>query len=401
MEKVNEKVVVFLPWSEVEPEAKEQILNTSAVPFLFKHLAVMPDTHYGMGSTIGTVLATKEAIIPAAVGVDIGCGMISVKTNLVRHEMPDLGTLREHIERGIPMSAGKYNTRLTDSAQARISALEALAGDRLPFYDGLAANWRLQLGTLGGGNHFIEICIQTENGAETPDDQIWVTLHSGSRGIGNKIAMHHIKIAQAQMKEKGIELGDKDLAFLSFGTPEFAQYIDDLLWAQQFALANREEMMDRVMSDLAYGCTGDPKAGAQFEVERINCHHNFTQIEEHFGEKVFITRKGAIEASVGKKGMIPGSMGTRSYIVRGLGNPMSYNSAPHGAGRRLSRTKAKAAFTMDDFREAMKGIEHRESEVLLDELPLAYKDIDKVMENAKELVEIEAQLKQILNVKGD
>lgn len=394
MYKITEKIISFIPKESIEPEAMEQIENTSTVPFLFHHVAVMPDTHYGKGSTVGTVLPTKGAIIPAAVGVDIGCGMIAVKTNLTREQLGDLSVIRHSIERSIPMSAGKFNKDITESAQIRIKELEVLAGELDMDKKFGTNNWRHQLGTLGGGNHFIEICLDTE-------ETVWVTLHSGSRGIGNKIGNYYITKAQELCESMFINLPDKDLAYLPEGTPLFDDYIRDLRWAQKFALLNREEMLDRVLKDISHAIYKENGHQKDFEVSRINCHHNFTQIENHFGHNVWITRKGAIQAKEGMKGMIPGSMGTRSYIVTGLENKMSFHSAPHGAGRRMSRSKAQAKFTMEDFDKAMVGIEHRRSEVLIDELPMAYKDIDEVMENAKELVSIEATLKQILNVKGD
>ncbi len=393
MYNIGDKIVTFLQPDTIEPEALEQIKNTSNVPFLFRHVAVMPDTHYGKGSTVGTVLATKGVVIPAAVGVDIGCGMIAVKTTLKASDLEGkLHDIRTGIERRIPMSAGKFNSKITESAQKRIEELEAMDG--METANAISNNWREQLGTLGGGNHFIEICLDTEN-------IVWVTLHSGSRGVGNKIGNAYIKKAQDHMKMWHITLSDIDLAYLPENTQDFNDYIRDLHWAQKFALLNREEMLDRVMMELSTAVFGDHTRGSELEGSRINCHHNFTQIEQHFGHPVWITRKGAIEATIGKLGMIPGSMGTRSYIVSGLGNKMSYSSAPHGAGRRMSRAKAKAAFTMEDFDKAMIDIEHRRSDVLIDELPQAYKDIDEVMDNAKELVKIESTLKQILNVKGD
>lgn len=394
MYNIGDKIITFIPPENIEPEAVQQIKNTASVPFLFHHVAVMPDTHYGKGSTVGTVLATEGAIIPAAVGVDIGCGMISVRTNLAKEALKDLHVIREGIERRIPMSAGKFNTKITASAQKRIEELEDLAGQvNLDAKFG-TTDWRSQLGTLGGGNHFIEICLDEK-------DAVWVTLHSGSRGIGNKIGMHYIKKAQELCEKMFITLPDRDLAYLPADTEDFDEYLKWLGWAQKFALLNREEMMDRVLTELSYDIFGEPGHEIHFEVERINCHHNFTQIENHFGKNVWITRKGAIQAKLGMKGMIPGSMGTRSYIVSGLENKMAFHSAPHGAGRRFSRTKAREQFTMEDFDKAMVGIEHRREDVLLDELPGAYKDIDEVMENAKDLVKIEHTLKQIINVKGD
>lgn len=397
MYKLNDKAITFIPVENIEQEAKDQIENTSKMPFVFKHVAVMPDTHFGKGSTVGTVLPTKGAIIPAAVGVDIGCGMIAVKTNLKKEQLGDLHRIREGIERRIPMSAGRFNTKISDTAQPRIEKLEVLAKNEDLDKKFGTTNWRFQLGTLGGGNHFIEVCLD-EN------EDVWVTLHSGSRGIGNKIGMYYIGVAQKLMKKMLIELPDPDLAYLPEGTPEFEEYIHYMRWAQEFALLNREEMMDRVLTEIFYSAATPlmkDKDVFTFEIERINCHHNFTQIENHFGENVWITRKGAIQAKEGMKGMIPGSMGAKSYIVSGLENKMAFHSAPHGAGRKMSRNKAREAFKMEDFDKALEGIEHRRSEVLLDEIPGAYKDIDEVMENAKELVKIEHTLRQIINVKGD
>lgn len=388
---IGSKIITFIPPEKIEEEAFAQIENTSTVPFLFKHVAVMPDTHFGKGSTVGTVLATKGAIIPAAVGVDIGCGMIAVRTHLKKEQLGDLKKIREGIERRIPMSAGRFNTKITPSAQERITFLESLAPFDMDKKFG-TNNWRFQLGTLGGGNHFIEVCLD-EN------EDVWLTLHSGSRGIGNKIGMHYIGVAQKLMDKMLITMADRDLAYLPEGTEDFDNYIRDMKWAQEFAMLSRDEMMDRVITEIKYAVFGDENA--DIELERINCHHNFTQIEHHFNENVWVTRKGAIQADVDRWGMIPGSMGDKSYIVTGLGNKMAFNSAPHGAGRKMSRNEANKHFTMADFDLALEGIEHRRSEVLLDEIPGAYKNIDEVMENASELVIIEHTLRQIINVKGD
>lgn len=394
MHNINDKIVCFIPPEEIEEEALKQIKNTASMPFLFHHVAVMPDTHFGKGSTVGTVLPTKGAIIPAAVGVDIGCGMIAVKTNLKREQLGDLAKIRHSIERSIPMSAGKFNSKITQTAAYRIALLEQEAGGVDLDKKFGTTDWRSQLGTLGGGNHFIEICLD-EN------ETVWVTLHSGSRGIGNKIGMHYIEKAQELCKSMFVKLPDDDLAYIPEGTPLFDEYIFWMRWAQRFALLNREEMMDRVLKDISFAVFGEDGHQKDFEVERINSHHNFTQEEHHMGNDVWITRKGAVKADVSDRAMIPGSMGTRSYIVTGLGNKMSFCSAPHGAGRRFSRAKARQQFTMADFDKAMEGIEHRRTDILLDEIPAAYKDIDHVMENAKSLVKVDAVLKQILNVKGD
>ena len=391
MYRLSEKAVLFAPPQTIEPEAIQQIENTASMPFIFKHVAVMPDCHYGKGATVGTVLATTGAIIPAAVGVDIGCGMIAVKTRLQREDIKDPAAIRAGIERRIPMSAGKNNRTITDTARPRVDELNKLAKRD---YTAIDANWQVALGTLGGGNHFIELATDETN-------TVWATLHSGSRGIGNKIGNLYIRRAQEIARKNGVALPDRDLAFLTEGTKEFDEYVRDLQWAQHFAKLNRDEMMDRVMIELSRSLHGDSSHMAELEVQRINCHHNFTQREEHFGRQVWVTRKGAIEARRGMWAMIPGSMGTRSYIVTGLENPMAFKSAPHGAGRRMSRTKARKSFTMGDLDAAMKGIEFRRSAVLLDEIPSAYKDIDEVMDNARELVEIKYVLKQFVNVKGD
>ena len=388
MYKINDKITTFLPWDSIEPEAQQQIKNTAEVPCLFHHVAVMPDCHFGKGATVGTVLATRKAVIPAAVGVDIGCGMIAVKTDIKRDEVKNLEEIRKGIERRIPMSAGKFNKTIQLSAQKRIEELEKMANNEDLDKKFGTNNWREQIGTLGGGNHFIELCID-EN------DDVWATLHSGSRGIGNKIGMYYIKIATKLMEKYHIKLPDPDLSYLPEDTPEFDEYIHYLHWAQKFALLNREEMMDRFLEELKYSVR-------EFkELERINSHHNFTQIENHFGHNVWITRKGAVKADTMDRGMIPGSMGTKSYIISGLGSKMSFNSSPHGAGRRMSRTKARQEFKIEDLDKAMEGIEFRRSDVLIDEIPGAYKNIDEVMENAKELVKIDHTLKQILNCKGD
>lgn len=388
MHKINEKIITFLDPETIEPGTKQQILNISEVPFLFKHVAVMPDCHLGKGATVGSVVPTQGAIIPACVGVDIGCGMIAVKTPFHREDLPkDLSIIRIGIERRVPLSAGAFNQKIQETAQKRIDHLKSVAQVD---YAEIDKKWEYALGTLGSGNHFIEITVD-EN------DEVWAFLHSGSRGIGNKIAMKHIKIAQELMDKWHIQLKDRDLAYLPEGTKEFDDYIRDMRWAQEFAFLNREEMMDRVLTELKYSVF----RFETMDLERINCHHNFTQQEHHFGKNVWLTRKGAISAEEGKLGLIPGSMGTRSYVVEGLGNTMSFNSAPHGAGRNFSRSEARRRFTMEDLEKAMEGKEWRHSNAFLDEVPGAYKDIDLVMENAKELVKIKHTFNQIINVKGD
>jgi tRNA-splicing ligase RtcB (3'-phosphate/5'-hydroxy nucleic acid ligase) len=392
MYKLNDKIISFLPPESIEPQAKNQLENISELPFIFHHVAVMPDCHLGKGATVGSVIATKGAIIPAAVGVDVGCGMVAVKTKFFAKDLPDnLDRLRQGIERRIPLGAGAGNKKLTETAIERIEQLNAEATQD---YDKVDKNWKTALGTLGSGNHFIEICLDES-------DQVWVVLHSGSRGIGNRLATKHIKVAQQLMDQQSVNLKDRNLAFLTENTPEFSAYMIDLLWAQDFARLNRDEMMDRVMTELSYAFYGEDGHQSQIEKERINCHHNFTQQEEHFGNTVWITRKGAIQMKKDQKGIIPGSMGTRSYIVSGLQNPLSFNSAPHGAGRKFSRGEAKRRFTIDDLKKAMGDISFRQSKSLIDEIPQAYKDIDEVIENSRELVHVDHVLRQVVNVKGD
>jgi tRNA-splicing ligase RtcB (3'-phosphate/5'-hydroxy nucleic acid ligase) len=392
MKQLGEKIVAFLDPASIEPEARKQLENIAELPFVFKHVAVMPDCHLGRGATVGSVIATEGAIIPAAVGVDIGCGMIAVRTTFSASDLPDsLGAVRSGIERCIPLGAGSFNKKLTDTVIPRLKALKERSRQD---YGAIDKRWEYALGSLGSGNHFIEISLDEL-------DRVWVVLHSGSRGIGNQIAQKHIKIAQRLMNDRAIDLKDRDLAYLPEKRPEFDAYIRDLLWAQEFARLNRDEMMDRVLMELSHLLSKADGHQAGIEQERINCHHNFTQLEHHFGHDVWLTRKGAIQMRRGQLGVIPGSMGTRSYIVSGLGNPMAYHSAPHGAGRRFSRTEARRRFTMDDMTKAMRGIEYRHSRQLIDELPGAYKDIDEVMENSRELVEIKHTLRQVVNVKGN
>jgi tRNA-splicing ligase RtcB (3'-phosphate/5'-hydroxy nucleic acid ligase) len=388
MEKINDRL---LSWASLlETETRAQAEKASRLPFVFPHIALMPDAHLGKGATVGSVIPTLNAIIPAAVGVDIGCGMAAVRTQYHRDELKsDLGPLRTSIENAVPLSAGAYNSSVSETARKRADELKAKA-ERAGFDPGrYAGNWELQLGTLGSGNHFIEVTAD-EKGA------VWLFLHSGSRGVGNKIASHHIKIAQEAMKRWWIRLPDPDLAYLPEGTDEFWTYIRQLRWAQDFALANRDEMMDRVVA-----CFGEFVGGEVRELERVQCHHNYTEQEEHFGRKVWLSRKGAINAERGRAGLIPGSMGDASYVVVGKGNPVALNSSPHGAGRAFSRSKARKTFTRQQLRTAMKGIEYRDTDAFLDEIPQAYKPIDVVMQDAGDLVEIRHTLRQLVNVKGD
>jgi tRNA-splicing ligase RtcB len=388
MKKITDRL---FSWASILDENAEAQARTSAtMPFIYPHIALMPDAHLGLGATVGSVIPTVRAVIPAAVGVDIGCGMIAVKTQFMKSDLPeDLRLLREQIERAVPTSAGAYNNKIVATAVPRVRELEALAESSGFDPASYVGNWRLQLGTLGSGNHFIEVSLD-----ET--DAVWLFLHSGSRGVGNRIAQKHIKVAQALMAKWWISLPDKDLAYLVEDSPEFASYIAELNWAQQFALLNREEMMDRVIRQLTEWI-GTPV----IEQERINCHHNFTQKETHFGKSVWLSRKGAISARTGQLGLIPGSMGTASYVVVGLGNKVALESSPHGAGRIHSRSAARKKFTRAELQEAMVGIEFRDTDAFLDEIPGAYKPIDQVMHDAAELVSIRHTLRQIVNVKGD
>jgi len=375
-------------------QARVQAERTASLPFVRPHVALMPDAHWGMGSTVGSVIPTLGVVMPAAVGVDIGCGMSATRTQLTRADLDAVGPLaglRKLIEQEVPVSAGNYRNELSQTARTRVEELERAAADQGVEPDRYAGTWRRQLGTLGSGNHFIELCLD-----ET--DRVWVFLHSGSRGVGNKIAQQHVKIAQRECARWHIPLPHRDLAYLPEGDDTFWAYIRDLRWAQAFAAANRAEMVDQVVNCLAEW------AGAPISSEEtITCHHNYTEQERHFGKRVWLTRKGAINAERGRYGLIPGSMGTRSYVVRGLGNPAAFNSAPHGAGRNFSRAEARRRFTTDQLATAMTGIEWRaeNAEAFLDEIPGAYKDVDVVMRDAADLVEIEHTLRQVLNVKGD
>ncbi|MFW3171340.1 RtcB family protein [Geodermatophilus sp. CPCC 206100] len=385
METISDRL---LNWASIlEPTTRLQAERTASMPFVRPHMALMPDAHLGKGATVGSVIPTEGAIIPAAVGVDIGCGMDAVRTQFTADDLHGrkLAVLHEQISRAVPLSAGRYNKKLRDSAAARVEELRALAGVRQA--DGVADHWPLQLGSLGSGNHFIEVSLDEA-------DRVWLFLHSGSRGVGNRLAAKHIRIAQDRCR--GMDLPDRDLAWLEEGTAEFDAYIEALRWAQRFALLNRAEMMDRVAEQVS--------RFLNTEVERrveISCHHNYTERETHLGREVWLSRKGAISARRGQEGLIPGSMGTASYVVVGKGNPESLMSAPHGAGRNHSRGAARRLFTRADLDRRMAGIAWGRSDAFLDEHPDAYKPVDVVMADAADLVEIRHTLRQVVNVKGD
>lgn len=372
--------------SELDTGTLLQAGKASRLPIIAGHVALMPDAHVGMGATVGSVIPTDNAVIPSAVGVDIGCGMIAVHTDLVASQLPDdLDPFVGEVGKVIPAGVGAGHSRASKLAQTWMRSNK----DRIDMSHKQEATAASQFGSLGSGNHFFEVCLD-EN------DNVWIVLHSGSRGIGNQLAQGHIKLARSQAAEQALKLEDPDLAYFMQGTPEFEAYIRDMLWSQDYAMANRSAMMDdALVSFFRFVGTGK-------QVERINCHHNFTQQEKHGDKDVWITRKGAIKADVGDRGVIPGSMGTRSYIVKGKGNPLSYNSCSHGAGRRFSRSKAKKEFTVEDLAEQMKGKAwlHGKAEALLDEIPGAYKDIDQVMADQTDLVEVTHTLSQVLNYKG-
>ena len=375
-------------WTEdVEPEAMQQLRNIARLPFVHPHgVVAMPDVHYGIGATVGSVIASDRAIIPAAVGVDIGCGMNAVRTSLTASDLPaSLTTLRHAIERDVPLGAGGQHRsgEWTDAGLARglarITARHpALARNQAP----------AQLGSLGSGNHFIELCVD-EN------QDVWAMLHSGSRGVGNLIGRYFIERAKRVVESKSITVPDSDLAWFDDGTKDFADYVEAVHWAQDYALENRRRMMGVVLKALH-------RTVKPFEVtqEAINCHHNYVGRERHFGRDVWVTRKGAIRAREGELGIIPGSMGQRSYIVRGKGSCDSYHSCSHGAGRRMSRKAARKHFTVADLRAQTQGVECRKDDAVLDEIPAAYKDIDAVMQNQRDLVDVVHTLKQVLCVKG-
>jgi len=382
----------------VESKAKDQLANTARMPFVFKHLAAMPDVHVGIGATVGSVLATKGAIIPAAVGVDIGCGMMATQTTLTASDLPEsLGKLRSRIERAVPHGfitipgrsvKGAWSVA-PDSVLTRWRTLADRLDPIVEKYPRLKPKKpHEQLGTLGGGNHFIEICLDTEQ-------TVWVMLHSGSRGIGNLIGQTFIDLARGDMKTHFINLPDRDLAYFAEGTEHFDDYVEAMHWAQDYAAENRRAMMDAVLRVLR-----EELKPFQLGAVAVNCHHNYTARETHFGEDVLVTRKGAVRAGRGELGIIPGSMGARSYIVRGLGNAESFESCSHGAGRRMSRIEARKRFTVDQHVAATEGVECRKDADVIDETPAAYKDIDAVMEAQRDLVEIVHTLKQVVCVKG-
>ncbi len=383
-------VQVWANPEEIEAQALAQLTNVSALPWAFHHVAAMADCHFGIGATVGSVIAMKDAVCPAAVGVDLSCGMAAVKTSLRAEDLPEsLRGLRNSFERSVPVGFHSHKDPL-----ALILDTEGQYGklwNRFPSLttevQHLMPRAQQQMGTLGGGNHFIELCLDT-GGA------VWLMLHSGSRNIGKELAEIHIERARKLAHNQ--DLPDRDLAVFIAGTPQMAAYRNDLYWAQDYAYLNRLTMLTLLQKDLRYAFKGKKLS---FE-EPILCHHNYVAEETHFGEEVFVTRKGAISAEKGRLGIIPGSMGTQSFIVRGLGHPDSFNSASHGAGRKMSRGQARRTFTAEDLAEQTQGVECRTDIGVVDEIPAAYKDISQVMHQQRDLVEIVAEMKQVLCIKG-
>jgi len=388
------RVPVKVYTGEIEPQARLQLVNISRLPIVHHHVAAMPDVHLGIGATVGSVIPTKQAIIPAAVGVDIGCGMMAARLSLTAKDI-DESSLRKvfnQISRDVPVGFEQHDERdVRAGAAKRFSKGLQRILEKHPGVQkrvGKSSHWTRQLGTLGGGNHFIEVCLDETGG-------VWVMLHSGSRGIGNAIGSYFIELAKRDSERLGLSLPDRDLAYFSEGAKHFDDYVEAVAWAQDYARANREEMMDLVVEAMR-------RHLPPFEVtlEAVNCHHNYVERERHYGEDVWLTRKGAIRARAGELGIIPGSMGARSYIVRGKGSPESFESCAHGAGRKMSRNAAQKCFKVEDLVSQTHGVICRKDRGVIDEIPGAYKDIDEVMANQSDLVEVVHTLKQVLCVKG-
>ena len=399
----TDKGVPIKAWTvgvPLDERAEAQLRGLASLPFIHQWIAVMPDAHAGIGATVGSVIATDGAVIPAAVGVDIGCGMMAARTSLAASDLPDgLAKLRSAIEKAVPHGRTANGGRGDRGAwNTPPSPIEAAWAELGPRYDAIAEKHPRvgrgatieQLGTLGGGNHFIELCLDEE-------DRVWIMLHSGSRGVGNRIGSYFIELAREDMRRHFINLPDRDLAYLPEGTDHFRDYLEAVGWAQDYAMKNRELMMKGIVR--ALGASSELPA-FDAAVEAVNCHHNYVAREHHYGRDVLVTRKGAVRARQGDLGIIPGSMGAKSFIVRGLGHPESFCSSSHGAGRLMSRTEAKRRFTVEDHAAATAGIECRKDKDVIDETPGAYKPIDDVMRAQRDLVEIVHTLRQVLCVKG-
>ena len=390
----SQRVPVKIWTDDVDENSKQQLANIASLPFVHHHVAAMPDVHLGIGATIGSVIATHKAIIPAAVGVDIGCGMVACRLSLTGNELDEraLKKVFDQIGRDVPVGREQHRDEraLVDAARPFAPRLErmTLKHPRLLKSFGKFSKWVNQMGTLGGGNHFIEICLDESN-------RVWVMLHSGSRGIGNALASYFIDLARKDMERSMIQLPDRDLAYFAEGSEHFEDYVCALTWAQEYAMQNRREMADLVLAALKRHLPRFEVAG-----EVVNCHHNYVALEHHYGADVWLTRKGAIRAREGDLGIIPGSMGARSYIVRGKGDAQSFTSCAHGAGRRMSRTAAAKQFSAADLARQTEGVICRKDKGVVDEIPGAYKDIDSVMANQSDLVEVLHTLKQLVCVKG-
>lgn len=397
VEQINDKL---LNWaSMLDDKAREQAIQTSSIAIIAGHVALMPDAHWGMGCTIGSVIPTKDAIIPSAVGVDIGCGVIAARTRLTASELPDnLSPIISLWEERIPAGLGYWHAEENEDWQefVRLYPLP----ERVQRDAKMRGRAPVQFGTLGSGNHFLEVCLDEE-------DNVWLMLHSGSRGVGNQLATHHINTAKGLLKKHFVHLPDPDLAYFVQGTPEFNEYIRDLNWAQMYAYGSRQQMMNEALVALAqvsgkWNGGGKPQIIRTMPLETINNHHNYARLEVHDGKELWITRKGAIRAREDELGVIPGSMGTGSFVVRGLGNPHSYYSASHGAGRAMSRGQARKQFSAESLTKDMAGLtwQHKDAQALVDEAPGAYKDLAQVMADQEDLVEIVHRLRTIVNYKG-
>jgi len=374
--------------NDIDEATQQQLQNVAALPFIHHHVAAMPDVHLGLGATIGAVIPTVAAIVPAAVGVDIGCGMVAVRTSLTANELPDnLKAVRFGIESRVPVGfAGHARDDIRQHAVRKLQSRVRAFADNYPSL--VTDKWMLQIGSLVGGNHFIEVCLDEAQ-------RVWVVLHSGSRGFGNRIGQYFIGLAKQEMQRKHVHLPDRSLAYLQQGSELFSDYVGAVELAQDYARINREEMLDLIVEAMRMHLP--PFSLTQ---EAINCHHNYVARERHFGREVWLTRKGAIRAQAGDLGIVPGSMGAASYIVRGRGNTESFCSCAHGAGRRMSRHQAKRTFSLEDMQQQTAGVECRKDKGVIDEIPAAYKDINEVMANQSDLIEVVHTLKQMLCVKG-
>jgi tRNA-splicing ligase RtcB len=390
----SQRVPVKIWTHDVDEKSKQQLANIASLPFIHHHVAAMPDVHLGIGATIGSVIATHKAVIPAAVGVDIGCGMVACRLSITGNELDEksLRKVFDQISRDVPVGRAQHgdDRALVAAAKPFASRLDAMTQKHPQLLKafGKFSKWVNQMGTLGGGNHFIEVCLDESS-------QVWVMLHSGSRAIGNALASYFIQLARQDMERWMIQLPDRDLAYFPEGSEHFADYVEAVTWAQEYAMQNRREMVDLVLAALKRHL---PAFDVTSEV--VNCHHNYVAVEHHFGADVWLTRKGAIRARDGDLGIIPGSMGASSYIVRGKGNPESFMSCAHGAGRKMSRTAAEKQFTAADLARQTEGVICRKDKGVVDEIPGAYKDIDTVMANQADLVDVMHTLKQVVCVKG-